>query len=61
MISTAFTESMAEALVIGASVIGIVFGLLNAFLILRIKIINREESVMALKDDKIIRKYQSMQ
>lgn len=46
------TDSVAESIIIGASLIGIVFGLLNAFLILRIKVINDDEGVMALKDDR---------
>ena len=50
--TTAITDSIAESLVIGAAIIGILFGLLNAILILRIKVSNYEEEVLALRDDK---------
>ncbi len=55
------TDSMAEALIIGASLIGILFGLLNVILILRIKILNIDDGIMARRDDKLIKKFQSMQ
>lgn len=46
-----------EYFILGASVIGILFGLLNAILILRIKITSVEDQVMAYKDDKHLHKY----
>ena len=55
------TDSMAEALIIGASLIGIVFGLINVIVILRIKILNIDDGIMARRDDKMIKKFQSMQ
>jgi len=50
----AFTESISESFIIGASVVAILFGLLNAFLVLRIKVNTVEENVMGLKDDRIL-------
>ena len=46
------SERTAELLIIGASVIGILFGLVNAIIILSIKVINPEDTAMALKEDK---------
>lgn len=54
---TTITDSVAEALIIGASIIAIIFGLLNAFLILRIKVISEDDGVMALKENKLAQKY----
>lgn len=52
------TDSIAEVLIIGAALIGILFGLINAFLILRIKVISVDEEIMALKEDKLTKKLQ---
>lgn len=52
--TTVFSDSVSEALIIGASLIAIAFGLLNALIILRIKVFDRDEAVMALKDDKMV-------
>ena len=59
--SSLLSDSTSEYFIIGASIISILFGLFNAILILRIKIISTEDQVMAYKDDKHIHKYQLMQ
>lgn len=46
-----FTESYSEWFIIGAAVIGILFGIINAILVLRIKVTSSEENVMGYKDD----------
>ena len=45
-----------EWFIIGASLISIVFGLLNAVWILKIEIVSKNEEVMALRDDKMLGK-----
>jgi len=60
MTSLVITDSISEALIIGSALIAIVFGLINALIILRIKVFDRDEAVMALKDDKMVQKYQTM-
>lgn len=54
---TVITDSMAEALIIGASIIAILFGLINVFVILRIKILNIDDGIMARRDDTLIKKF----
>lgn len=49
-----------EWFIIAAALISIMFGLINALLILRIKIVSKEEEVMALKDDKHLEQYKRM-
>lgn len=49
-----------EYFILASAVISILFGLLNAFLILRIKVIDAEEETMALKDEKVILQYRKM-
>lgn len=48
--------SSEEWFIIGASIIAILFGLLNAAWILKIEIISKDEEVMALKDDRMLGK-----
>jgi H+-translocating diphosphatase len=50
-----------EWFVLIASIVSILFGLFNAWWILRIQIVSADEEVMALRDDKILHKYKEMQ
>ena len=59
-VATSYLECQ-EWFVIVTSVIGIIFGLFNAWWILKIEIVSRDEEVMALRDDKIMHKYIEMQ
>ena len=59
VLPTEVTDS--EWFILIASVVGILFGLFNAWWILRIEIVSTDEEVMALKDDKILQKYKEMQ
>lgn len=52
--------SNTEWFIIGASLISILFGMLNAWLILRVRIIEVDEEVMELKDDKHMEKFRKM-
>lgn len=49
-----------EWFIIVASLISIVFGLINAVWILKIEIVSKDEEVMALRDDKMLAKLQEM-
>lgn len=49
------TESQSELFIISAAVISILFGLINALSIIRIKVVSPEEEQMALKDDRHLR------
>jgi Na+/H+-translocating membrane pyrophosphatase len=44
-------EHMAEVFIIGSALLAILFGLINAFIVLRIKITSVEEDMMAIRDD----------
>ena len=50
-----------EWFIIIASIISIIFGLINAAWILKIEIVSKDEEVMALRDDKMMGKLQEMQ
>ncbi len=50
-----------EWFIIVASIISIIFGLINAAWILKIEIVSKDEEVMALRDDKMMGKLQEMQ
>ena len=47
-----------ELFIFAASIIGIIFGAINALLILRIEVVNNDQEIMAMKDD---RKLHSLQ
>jgi uncharacterized membrane protein len=49
-----------EWFIIAASVVSIIFGLINAAWILKIEIVSKDEEVMALRDDKMMGKLQEM-
>lgn len=49
-----------EWFIIAASVVSIIFGLINAAWILKIQIVSKDEEVMALRDDKMMGKLQEM-
>lgn len=49
-----------EIFILGSAIIGIIFGLYNAWWILRIEIVNKEEEVMQLKDDRQMKKLKEM-
>ena len=57
---TILSSSSSELFIIVASIIGILFGLINALLIMRIKIVSSEDEIMALRDDKILFKFREM-
>lgn len=51
------TEPISQMFILGACIIGLLFGFLNAYLILRVKVISIEEEVMAIKGDNKHLKY----
>ncbi len=51
------TDTQAEIFIISAAIVSILFGLLNAFLITRIKVVSPEYQQMAYKDDKQLAKF----
>ena len=53
--------SCQEWFIIAAAGIGILFGLFNAWWILKIEVVSRDEEVMALRDDKMLQKYREME
>lgn len=57
---TMLSSSSAELFIIVASIISVIFGLINALLVMRIKIVSSEDEIMALKDDKILFKFREM-
>ena len=52
MIASASVLNNSELFILGAAVIAIFFGLYNAWWILQIEIVNKEEEAMQLKDDR---------
>lgn len=44
-------EQMAQVFILGSALLAILFGLINAIIVLRIKITTVEDDMMALKDD----------
>ena len=50
-------DSISESLILGASLIGIAFGLINAFLILRIKVVEDEEGASLKNNERLGPKY----
>jgi hypothetical protein len=46
------TEPLAETLIIGCAILGILFGIVNSALVLRVKVITPEDNVMGYKDDR---------
>lgn len=54
------TESQSEIFIIAAAVVSILFGLINALAILRIKMVSIDEEQMALKDDKHLKQLKEM-
>ena len=55
------TVNESEIFIICAAVFSILFGLYNAWWILRIEIVNKEEEMMQLRDDKQMKKMKEMQ
>ena len=50
--STFSSSTFAEFFIIGSAIVGILFGLINALMIMKIEVVNKDEEVMALKDEK---------
>ncbi len=46
-----------EIFIIGSAIVAIIFGLINALMIMKIEIISRDDEVLALRDDKQLEKF----
>jgi inorganic pyrophosphatase len=52
---------LTEYFIVGSAIVSIIFGLINAAMILKIEIVNRDDEIMALKEEKHVLQYRKMQ
>jgi len=59
-INLGFDSANTELFILSAALISIFFGLYNAWWILRIEIVNKDEELVKLRDDRLIQKFKEM-